>query len=228
MEVRYDASLAFYAAMDKIGLSLADGYPDWQRSPLALEVRNKKHRRRCFFSHQRAFFEAVDFQAEGTEFDQAAKLLDRLYHERLLTKARRIGIRQWSSVKAEQPFAELVKAVAKRFQPRSEQLDKILRGRTEDLAYEVIVMTDTGWKYHLRLGPMERKQWFEVIPYEPGMFESPEEFKKYQDSLPERMVFIDVDCYQEEVTYSEISSLIASMRRVSAEIASDLINYLRE
>ncbi len=58
VEVRYKPELAFYNMMDAVGTELADHYPDWVRSPLTVEVRNKKKHQRVFLSHQRTFYEA--------------------------------------------------------------------------------------------------------------------------------------------------------------------------
>jgi len=51
-ELRYTPTLGFYSAMDKIGIALGEHYPDWERSPLTLEVRDKNHRRRCYLSQR--------------------------------------------------------------------------------------------------------------------------------------------------------------------------------
>jgi len=227
VEMRYDPTLAFYGLMDKIGLDLIKHYPDWERSALTLEIRDKKHKRRCFLGHQRCFFEAVDFTAEATELEQASKLLEKMHFELRFTKVRRFGVRRLISVAATEPYAELVRNVAAKFHPKSERLDKMLRGKLEDVAYVVDVRTDLGWRYHLRVGPMERKQWFELIPYEIGIFNVPEDFPKYRDSFPERMYFIDLDCYQEDIAFSDIAPVMAATRQASAEMVSELMQYLK-
>jgi hypothetical protein len=227
VEMRYAASLAFYGIMDKIGISLADGHSDWERTALSLEVRDAKRHRRCFLAHSRSFYESVDFPVEEPEFEQAFKLFDKLHHELKFTTVQRIGIRQWVSVPATESFAQLVKKVVEKLHLRSDRIDQILRGKVEDIGYVADVRTDVGWKYHLRLGPMERKQWFETILYTPALFSSPEDFKKYQDSLPERMYFLDLDGFREEFPFSDLPSLLASIRQGSSDILADLIAYLR-
>jgi hypothetical protein len=153
--------------------------------------------------------------------------MDKLHHELKFTTVQRIGIRQWVSVPATEPFAQLVKKVAEKFHLRSDRIDQMLRGKVEDIGFVADVRTDVGWKYHLRLGPMERKQWFEAILYTPALFSSPEDFKKYQDSLPERMYFLDLDGFKEEFPFSDLRSLLASIRQGSSDILADLIAYLR-
>jgi hypothetical protein len=227
LELRYDPALRFYTVMDKIGLDLAEAYPDWERSPLTLDIRNKKYHRRCFLSYQRCFYEALGFPALVPEIERAEKLFEKVHFEMAFTKVRRIGLRQWLTVVSDEPFAQMVKTVVKKVQPPDDKLSKLLRGRIEDVGHVVDVLADNGWKYHLRFGPMESKQWFELIPHEIGLFDSPEAFKKYKESMPERFLFIDIDCYKDDTTFSDVASLVFSMRQVSSEIVGDLIHHLK-
>jgi hypothetical protein len=227
LELRYDPTLQFYPVMDKIGLEYVDAYPDWERSPLTIELRDKKTRRRFFLSAARSFYEALDFSSEGPEFDRAVSLFDRLHHELKFTKVRRVGIRRWVAVSEADPFPKLVAAFSSRFAPKDERFEQILRGRTEDLGLLVDVRTENGWKYHLRAGPMERKQWFEVIPHEAGLFDSGKDFEAYKEKIPERMFYIDFDGYQEDLAYSDLGNVVGSIRRGGAEIIEDLIRYLK-
>ena len=50
-----------------------------------------------------------------------------------------------------------------------------LSDKTHDVAYVAEFETSDGWKYHVRLGPMTKEQWFQVVGYEANIFESPEE-----------------------------------------------------
>src|SRR5262249_45595774 len=125
-ELRYSPTLGFYSAMDKIGIALGEHYPDWERSPLTLEVRDKNHRRRCYLSHQRSFYEAVNFPDEVQEFEQVQRLFDKLHHELQFLKVQRLGIRQLASVGCDEPFPEMVRTVVRKFHLQSDQLSRIL------------------------------------------------------------------------------------------------------
>jgi hypothetical protein len=227
VELRYAPSLVFYSKMDEIGIAFAEQYPDWERSPLTLEIRNKKHHRRCYLSFQRSFYESLGFPVEGPEYDKAQKIFDRLHHELKFTKLTRIGIRQWASVASTEPLPRLVERVKSTLHPRSDHLDQILRGRVDDLAYVANVRTEADWTYRLHVGPMERKQWFEFIPHELNLFESREDFEKYKDGVPERMFFIDMDSFREDIPYVDVTTMIGTVRKVSAEILTDLVKFLQ-
>jgi hypothetical protein len=226
-EMRYEPNLAFYGVMDKIGLDFASKYPDWQRSPLTLELRDKKRKRRGFLAYERSFYEAVGYGPEGPEIEQARDLFAKVHHALGFSKVRRFGFRRMRSYATTEEFPHMVRAVTQKFGPKSEHLDKALRGKVEDFGYVVNVRSDEGWKYHLRLGPMERKQWFELIPYELGMFDE-KEFLKFREEMPERMYFVDLDCYQEDITYSDIQTVLSSIVSKSEELIADLLDLLEK
>src|SRR5258706_587358 len=159
-EMRYEPSLAFYGVMDEIGLGFVEGYPDWQRSPLTLELRDKKRKRRCFLAFDRCFYESVGYGVEESELGQVRDLFAKVHHKLEFAKVRRFGLRRMMSFATTEDFPRMVRAVAKKFGPNSDYLDKALRGKLEDSGYFVNVRSDLGWRYHLRVGPMERKQWF--------------------------------------------------------------------
>lgn len=227
-ELRYAPTLAFYSAMDKIGIALGEHYPEWERSPLTLELRDREHRRRCYLSHHRSFYEAVDFHDETREFEHLIRFFDKLHYELQFVTVRRLGVRQFASVGCDDPFPEMVRKVARKFHLQSDRINRMLRGRIEDISFVADVRTENGWRSHLRLGPMERKQWFELIPYELGLFSSGESFAKFQETFSERMFFVDVDGYQEDFPYSDVATTLASIRRGSTDVIADLIQYLKE
>jgi hypothetical protein len=109
MEARYKPTLALYGAMDRIGMDLASGYPDWERSALSLEIRNTKQQRRAIFIHRRANYEAVAFPNEMTEFQEAQAIFNRIYADLGSPRVERIGIRQWAVVALTEEFETAVR-----------------------------------------------------------------------------------------------------------------------
>jgi hypothetical protein len=114
VELRYKPELGFYGKMDPIGLELADEFPDWQRSPLTLEVRNKKKHRRLFLSYNRVFLDVDEADSDG-DFSRAEKLLRTVYPKLAVKEFLRIGVRQWFAANLDKPFALMVDEFAERF-----------------------------------------------------------------------------------------------------------------
>lgn len=234
IELRYKPELRFYGSMDGAASGLSDHYADWERSPLTVEIRNKKRHRRIFIASRRCFFES-DLRASDnlrSEFEHANTDLASVSSKIEVKEFTRIGTRQWFAIGVERPFEFLVDTVAKRFLSQDEQLSAILSDDVQDVAYGVDYKTSDGWKYHLRLGPMTKEQWFENVAYERGIYEAPdaddkETFSNYKDSFPLNFLYVDLDCYAEDVTAKDLSATLTSFRRRSEDVVGKLVNYCK-
>jgi hypothetical protein len=231
VELRYKPELGFYSKMDAIGIDLAEDYPDWERSPLTLEVRSKKKHRRLFLSVRRAFIEA-DQADSDTEFSTVESLLKKVCSKLEVKTLERIGVRQWFAADLNKSFALMVDQTAERFLLRTPEVSGILGDKTKDVAYVVDYESPDGWLYHLRLGPMLKSQWFMTVAHEPRCFEDGEDaketFEKFQESFPEQFLFIDMDCYKEDQPVDKVNGFLTSARRHSHELAKKLIEYCKK
>lgn len=256
IELRYKPHLGFYSKMDDIALRLSDEFPDWERSPLTVEIRNKKKHRRIFLAHRRCFYEGdlLPNQLPNSEFDFAIGRLERVISEMDVKEFTRIGVRQWVAADLGKAFALMVDEIGSRFHNQSEQLAGIVRDKVADLAYVVDCETSEGWKYHLRLGPMTREEWFQRVSYQKGGFEQsttdatampstpgPSDNKEaekstdadaatlqhFRETIPANLLCLDVDCYQEGIPASDLKSHITTFRRRSHELIGQLIEYSR-
>ena len=231
VELRYKPELSFYGKMDSIGLELADDFPDWQRSPLTLEVRNKKKHRRLFLSYDRAFLDMDEADPDG-DFSRAEKLLRTVCSQLAVKEFLRIGVRQWFAADLDKPFALIVDEFAERFLPKKAELATILNDKTKDVAYVVDYETTEGWRYNLRMGPMMKSQWFLVVAHEPNCYEqgddNEETFAKFRQSFPEQFLYFDIDCYKEDQPPDKLDKFLASVRRRSHDLATKLIEYCKK
>lgn len=230
VELRYKPSLGFYSKMDSIGLELGGEFQDWERSALAVEVRNKKRHRRIFMSHARSFYEA-DAPEPDTEFQFAAGKLTNVCKGLSVDRLLRIGIRQWFAADLNKAFALMVDEIAERFLLRSDELSAVLPDKTHDLAYSMVYEAAEGWKYNLRLGPMVKKEWFQFIFHEPNLFEDVEQgersFEKFRESIPEQFLLIDIDSYREDHPAQELDEFMTTVRRKTHDVASRLIDICK-
>jgi len=234
IELRYKPELSFYGRMDTVGMKLGEQFPDWERSPLTVEVRNKKKHRRVFLCWNRCFYEAdLESADPNREFECAQGTLCDVCSALSVHELKRVGVRQWFACDTNKAFAAMVDEITDRFLHRGEELRAILTDNVHDVAYVVDYETHEGWKYHLRLGPMTKEQWFQVVHYEPGIFVRLDEdasttFEEYRKTLPDNFLFVDIDCYQDEVPTDRFGELVTTFRRRSHEIVSKLIRYCRE
>jgi len=209
---------------------ISKDFPDWERSALTVEIRDKKRHRRIHLSVKRGFFD-VDGPNPLIDVDQPGKLASKVCRELEITSLTRCGVRQWFAADLDKPFALMVDEVAQRFLNRGPDLTAILADKVHDVAYTVDYETNEGWRYNLRLGPMLKSQWFQTILYEQGNFETGEDavetFEKYQDGFPEQFLFIDVDCYRDDVGADKMEALLTAMRRKSHELVARLIEFAK-
>ena len=230
VELRYKPDLGFYGKMDPIGLELAGEFPDWQRTPLTLEVRNQKKHRRLYLSYNRIFLDVDEADPDG-DFSHAEKLMRTVCPKLEVKQFLRFGVRQWFAADLDKPFARMVDELAERFLPKNAELSAILSDKTKDLAYVLDCETAEGWRYSLRLGPMMKSQWFTTVPHEPGSFEQAEEgeetFTKFQKSFPEQLVYVDIDCFWEDQPAEKLDKFLAAVRRRSHDLVTKLIEYCK-
>jgi hypothetical protein len=231
VELRFKADLAFYGKMDSIGIELAKEYPDWQRSPLTLDVRGIKKHRRLFLSVNRAVFEMDDPDAD-IDLGYTEKLLKQVVPKLDVKALDRIGVRQWFAADLGKPFALMVDEISQRFLSRNPDLTNILNDKTKDVAYAVDYESADGWLYHLRMGPMMKAQWFQSVVHELNNFEQDKDakgtFENFQNSFPEQFLFIDLDCYKEEQPADKLDKFLNSARRRSHDLVGKLIEFCKK
>ena len=75
---------------------------------------------------------------------------------------------------------------------------------------------------------MERTQWFSLVPHEPKLFDPPESIKEYQEGFSERFLYVDIDCFKEDVPVSDLPPLITAIHSTSHDIISDFYKYFIE
>jgi hypothetical protein len=86
LEMRYKPDVGFYGKMDSFGTEFAGDFPDWERSPLTLELRDKKKHRRLYLSVKRLFIDV----------DEPDRELDLGFAERLAGKiVPRLGVKDF-------------------------------------------------------------------------------------------------------------------------------------
>ena len=81
---------------------------------------------------------------------------------------------------------------------------------------------------------MTRDEWFERVAHDGNLFEDEDEeverrtFKKYQDSLPENFIHMDVDCCKNAIEASEVPNLISAFRQRALELLDKTKRYCLE
>jgi hypothetical protein len=199
---------------------------------LTLEIRDKERHRRFALAFDRCFFEA-DAPDPDKEFQSVSAPLKLICKNLEIEAVTRVGIRQWFAADLNKPFALMVDELTERFHVRSEQLASFLPDKTHDFSYTMVYKTKDDWRYQLRFGPMEKKQWFQTVFHEPtlhGFGQEDDEKNTFGDlwqSVPDQFVYIDIDFIHENQTAQKIDEFLVNVRRKSHEVVEKLIEFCK-
>lgn len=234
IEIRFKPDLSFYTKMDEVAIGFSDELPRWQRSALNIELWSNEKHHRIFLTNKRCFFEA-DIESLETfqAFDFAYKTFERVCTSFNITEINRVGVRQWAAADLNKTFALMVDELGTRFLSNDETLNSILNDKPTDNTYAVNYETSDGWDYNLRLGPATKEEWFRRVQYERDLFGGEDSdrvitFEKFKSTIPANFLFMDIDCYAEDVAATNLRQQIMAFKQRSHEIMNALIEYCKK
>lgn len=233
VELRYEAKLSFYPAMDPMGEELAREFPGWERSPLTLELRSPKEHRRLFLSHLRTFFEQDAIRDLDQVEDRAKTYLEKVARHFSFNDFQRIGNRYWFIHSVDKTFPALTETLFDKLFSANNSFRGLFPGIKSDIGYVAYFEHPDGWKYNVRIGPMRRSEWFEKVIHEPDIFNSIDvqdglTLDAYRQSFPEQFIYFDIDCYKQQVTKDDVAALLSGWRRFATTAAGALFAYCGE
>lgn len=225
IEIRYRPTLRVYAGMDQVGLKLAQEFPDWERSHLWLELRNKTEHRRLRISHQQTFFDRDAPVSIEEDLTIAREAIVAVNQELKIAEYARFGMRSYFTAETETGFQKLVEQVYGKLCIPIKQINAFAGMELSDAGYTVNLV-ENEWTYHVTAGPMEKSQWLSLVRHEPAIFEADHptnSFERFRETLPERFLFVDVDVFRENVTVDDALKVLRARQEKSHEIANKLV-----
>ncbi len=118
----------------------------------------------------------------------------------------------------------MVERLSKRFFVHTDKIKNLLEARISDLQYVVDLEDEEGWQCHFRVEPMLKEQWFQHLRYDLGIF-SQDTLKDYQESIPENIVYVDLDFYRKDVATKDCAALIKAAQHKSSNAVRERIEY---
>lgn len=227
----FQSSLEFFPKQYEIMKDLKPDFPHWEISALDFKMGNDVDNYSTSVSHNKIVYE---FDKVSEKIPQAKELIIKglnAYNKHLpIEKFIRLGIRffmfvDMKDIKKEE-LAEII--TSKLFLINDKTVD-IFAEKFNDLAY-IIDYSKDEFSYHFKCGPMPKNQipaWIELGEYK-HRFKKPKEFKDYLDSFPEMSIFLDLDCYQQDILFTAIPSFmnraIDSCLQISSKIKKYILN----
>ena len=226
---RYKEQLAFFGKMDALGLSLAEDFPDWQRTANTLQVENKKYHRRSCFGFKQSFYECDGTHHIDANLDCARSTHQAFQNHIPMGQYSRFGMRFWFALTFKRDFQYLVDRLHKRFHVVDSKVEQILGvgAKVEDLAYVVNLVLDDNWKCHLKLGPMRREEWFQKVLYEPRVFSGEPAFREFKDTIPNPLVCLDLDYFRGDNPAKDFEANVQFARKKSTATVRQVIDYFQ-
>ena len=229
IDFRYKPTLRVYERMDHVGLALSSDFPDWQRGPLALEIRNRQKHRRLQIQFRQSVFDCINPANEEDEFEVGKKSVKTVCDKVDIAEFERFAVRFWFLADFKDEYESLVDLVYGKFCTPIERLSPFTEYTLKDAAYAVDLSRD-GWTYAVRIGPMTKDEWFSNVHHERSAFETEpdgETFEKYDRTIPDRFLYLDVDVRCEGVLHEEARESIRRLRTRTHGIVDGIIQYLQ-
>jgi hypothetical protein len=215
--------------MDEVGLSFLADFPDWQRTELSLELRDLRDHKRVHFSFNRMFFEFNKLDEPLTALNKVAEVYSSAAKEFQISQNKRLGVRAFYALTFEPSFESIRDKLVRKFFQSSRDIDELLDAPIVDMGYVVDLGPDSrGWEAHLRLGPMHRKQWFQVLPYERELFPPPgdrDPFEQFKKTIPDPMIHLDLDLFRSDVATTDVADKIREAFEIAQTKARAFVRF---
>ena len=227
VDQQYRPSLRVFKNMDDVGNELAPKFPIWSRGPLHLELRNTKKHQRLIVNPQQVIFE---HDSPGTENERVEIItaVVKAYEKHLcFPEYSRFSVRGFFAAETQESFDDLLERFGKRFFKAPSDIPAFQGMKATDLGYVVDLVMET-WKYTVRLGPMEKKQWFQMVQHERGIYDADDDagsFARFMETIPERFLFMDIDAFRTEIDFRNAFERIRYLNRHICGLADNLTAY---
>ena len=113
IDLRYRPTLRVYAHMDSIGVHFAKDFPDWERSALALEIRNRKTHRRLIVTHRQTVYDSLSPTADTAEFELVKEAVNLTCKRLDFQQFERFAICAWFVTASKQQLGDLANESAR-------------------------------------------------------------------------------------------------------------------
>ncbi len=173
-------------------------------------------------------YDSLSPTADTAEFELVKEAVNLTCKRLDFQQFERFAIRAWFVTASKQQLGDLAQRVCQKFYRPFPEAGIPKAYRAKDVTYTVDFVRD-GWIYAVRLGPMEKDQWFQYVYHERKVFEDAshgETFDKYAQAMPDHFIYADVDVSCENILCAEA---LGRIRRVCSNIRSlvqGLVTYV--
>jgi len=204
-------------------------FPNWEVSILNFTAQDRENHCSATVTHKNIIFEIDD---ANTKVEFSRKIINNIlsgYNEFFpIESFIRVGLRFYIFIPMlEIEKEELADIIQSKLFISSNELTTILSEKVTDLAYIRDYKKD-DFLYHFKCGPMPKEQipaWVD-FGQNKHRFNTPKDFKEYLDSFPDISIFIDIDCYKQDIPFTDIGSFLTKAMDNCIKTATSTKKYI--
>lgn len=223
-EARFRAKLEFFDLRSKLSISFSKDLPEWQYDGLRISMFDPKDHSQLTMDSKRLVFE---FDRNGRAGDAKAMILKmgkKTVETLGIDKFDRLGLRFFYAYPSPMKYPELNEVFILKTISREKAFKDLFHGEVNDSAMALVLKRD-NLNFRIQTGPTLSGETIQRIPFEGRIFtrENREELGK---SLADANLFIDLDCWCEDVKSSDLSSIIEKSFRNSINMIEGFSNFV--
>jgi len=204
-------SIDFFSKQYELLKKFKEDFPNWEVTGFNFTSQDRENHCSAMVTHKNIIFE-IDDANNKIEFSKKIikKILveyNKLLHIELFL---RLGFRFFIFIPMlEIEKEELADIIQSKLFINNSELSTILSEKLTDLAY-IRDYNKDGFLYHFKCGPMPKEQIPAWVDFGQNKyrFNTPKDFKEYLDSFPEMSIFIDIDCYKQNIPFTDMEPFL--------------------
>jgi hypothetical protein len=219
-EFKFDAELTFFEVRSHIGKPLKKLFKDWQFDAASLKLFDIDRLHSSILECKRISITAVNKKSD--EFKDLVNDVASAYFKVIPVKSlKRYGFRKIDAIPLDVNFSEAVKLFQQRIYPQDKNFLEIFPKQFSDAGFVGDFLTK-DFKYHFASGPTTKEE--SLIRFKPeNPFVIKDDKKLY---LNNTNLFIDIDCYQENILNQDYSKLIEKSIVSVEELSNKFFGYI--
>lgn len=222
-------SINFFSKQYELLKKYKTDFPNWEVTSLNFTVKDRENHCSALITHKNIIFEIDD---ANTKVEFSSKRINKIlieYNELFPIEVfSRLGLRFFIFVPMlEIEKEELADIIQSKLFVNNNELSTILSEKLTDLAY-IRDYTKDGFLFHFKCGPMPREQIPAWVDFGQNKyrFNTPKDFKQYLDSFPEMSIFIDIDCYRQDIPFTDMGSFLTKAFYNCIKTATSIKKYI--
>lgn len=223
------SSIDFFPKQYELLKELNKVFPNWEVSGVGFTSRDTENHCSTTINHKIIIYE-IENPEIGTDFskDRITNILFAYNKFFPIKDFLRIGLRFFIFIPMiEIEKEELADIIQSKLFLNNDNISSILSDKLIDLTYIRDYKKDEFY-YHFKCGPMPEEQissWV-IFGENRHRFKTPDDFKKYLDTFPKMSLFIDVDCYKKDISFTQMDSFLSKAFNNCTRIATDIKKYI--